>query len=95
MERLTLADNLKLHKRSFTDTEALLRGGLRGQRRVLLVLGVAAVLLVPLLVAALGAQLVEALSGVASVGHEEVPQVQAAHAFTCRHTPVHGGSRNL
>lgn len=63
---------------------------MRRQRGVLLVLGVAAVL-VPLLVAALGAQLVEALTSVTFVGHEEVPQVQAAHRFTCQHrTGYHG-----
>lgn len=57
----------------------LLGGGLGGQRGVLLVLRITALLLVPLLVAALRAQLVEALAAVTFVGHEEVPQVQTAH----------------
>lgn len=60
-----------------------LRGGLgRRQSGVLLVLGVAAVLVVSLLVAAFGAQLVEALTAVTLMGCEEVPQVQAADCFT-------------
>ena len=50
---------------------------------VLLVLRVCGVLVILLLVAALGAQAVEPLPGVAFVRGEEVAKVQGACGFTC------------
>ncbi len=73
-----------------------LRGGLRRwQSRVLLVLRVAAVLVVPLLVAAFGTQLVKALTTVTLMRCKEVPQVQTAHCFTWPEGKHQRGENNM
>ncbi len=76
----TNTEVIKVHP----DSVRSLGRGHRGRRSgVLLVLRVGAVLLVFLQVASLGAEPVEAVPGVAFVGGEEIPQVQASCSLAC------------